>query len=239
MHPEGCHAFTASRPLIDPDSIPDDEEVARGLHRVYVVALEPEVMSTRKFAEKNPGYRLGQPCYFVDVTDLAVDLRFDQHMHGIKDNAFVRMHGSALRPDFTVDIPPSPFGVAVEKEAEFAGSLRGEGCGVWAPVLDAPETSNVYVIRLDAAVLKNRRFRAANPGYVKGSPCVYVGATGLSPEERFANHKSGQKANWYAQTFGEKLLPDLFAHLNPMTQQRASATEVSLAEELRQEGHGV
>jgi hypothetical protein len=31
--------------------------------------------------------RPGQPCYFVDVTDLAVDLRFDQHMHGIKDNA--------------------------------------------------------------------------------------------------------------------------------------------------------
>ena len=223
----------------DPDSTTDDDEVARGLYRIYVVALEAEVMSTRKFAEKNPGYRPGQPCYFVDVTDLAVDLRFDQHMHGIKDNAFVRMYGSALRPDFTVDIPPSPFGAAVEKEAEFARSLRGEGCGVWAPVLDAPETSNVYVIRLDAAVLKNRRFRAANPGYVKGSPCVYVGATGLSPEERFANHKSGHKANWYAQTFGEALLLEVFQHLNPMTYQRALATEIALAEELRHEGFGV
>jgi predicted GIY-YIG superfamily endonuclease len=178
---------------------------------------------------------------FVDVTDLAVDLRLDQHMHGIKDNAFVRMYGIALRPDFTVDFPPSPLGVAVEKEAEFARSLRGEGCGVWAPVLDAPETSNVYVIRLDAAVLKNRRFpfRAANPGYVKGSPCLYVGATGLSPEERFANHKSGQKANWYAHTYGEKLLPDLVALLNPITRQRALASEIALAEELRREGHGV
>ncbi|HKQ22944.1 MAG TPA: hypothetical protein VJT81_00700 [Burkholderiales bacterium] len=209
------------------------------MYRLYVVALEAEVMLTRKFAEKNPGYRPGQPCYFVDVTDLAADLRFDQHMHGIKDNAFVRTYGVALRPDFTVDIPPLPFGVAVEKEAEFARSLRGEGCGVWAPVLDAPETSNVYVIRLDAAVLKNRGFKAANPGYVKGSPCVYVGATGLSPDERLACHKSGHKANWYAQTFGEALLPNLFAHLNPMTQQRALATEIALADELRQEGYGV
>jgi hypothetical protein len=237
----------------DADSTIDDDEVARGLYRIYVVALEAEVMSTRKFGEKNPGYRPGQPCYFVDVTDLAVDLRFDQHMHGIKDNAFVRMYGAALRPDFTVDFPPLPFGVAVEKEAEFARSLRGEGCGVWAPVLDAPETSNVYVIRLDAAVLKNRRFRAANPlAFGSRGPfrqsrqsresrplCVYVGATGLSPEERFANHKSGHKANWYAQTFGENLLPDLFAHLNPMTHQRALATEIALAEELRQEGYAV
>jgi predicted GIY-YIG superfamily endonuclease len=221
------------------DPTPDDDEAPSGLYRLYVVSLSPEAMSTRKFAEKNPGYRPGQPCYLVDVTDLAPDLRFDQHMAGIKDNAFVRRYGVALRPDFTVDFPPSPFPVAVEQEATIARSLRGEGCGVWAPVLDAPETSSVYVIRLGAAVLKNRRFRAANPGYVKGSPCVYVGATGLSPQERFANHKAGHKANWYAQKDGEELLPELFAHLNPMTHQRALATEIALAEELRQEGFAV
>jgi predicted GIY-YIG superfamily endonuclease len=222
-----------------PDPAFDDEESARGLYRLYVVALESEVMDTRKFAQKNPGYRQGQPCYFVDVTELAVDLRFDQHMHGIKDNAFVRMYGVALRPDFTADFAPSAFDVAVEQEAAIARSLRSEGCGVWAPVLDAPEISSVYVIGLDSAVLKNRRFRAANRGYVKGSPCVYVGATGLTPEERFANHKSGHKANWYAQEFGESLLPDLFAHLNPMTHQRALATEIALANELREEGFAV
>jgi predicted GIY-YIG superfamily endonuclease len=88
-------------------------------------------------------------------------------------------------------------------------------------------------------VLKNHRFRAANPGYVKGLPCVYVGATGLSPDERFANHKSGHKANWYAQTYGEALMHELFPHLNPMTYQRALATENALADELRREGFAV
>jgi hypothetical protein len=217
----------------------DEHEPPTGLHAVYVVALQPEVINTRKFAQKNPGYRPGQPCYYVDVTDLAIDLRFDQLMHGIKGSAFVRMHGIALRPDFTADIPPTRFEVAVENESNIAGSLRAEGCGVWAPVLDAPASSNVYVIRLDDAVLKNRRFRAANPGYVKGAPCVYVGATGLAPEERFANHKAGHKANWYAHTYGDVLLPDLFEHLNPMTYQRALATEIAVAEELRQEGFAV
>src|SRR5882724_1087980 len=137
------------------------------------------------------------------------------------------------------DFAPSPFGAAVEQEAKFARSLRGEGCGVWAPVLDAPETSSVYVIRLDEAVLKNRRFRATNPGYVKGSPCVYVGATGISPEARLANHKAGYKANYYAQAYGDGLMPELFLHLNPMTYQRALASEITLGEELRQEGLGV
>jgi predicted GIY-YIG superfamily endonuclease len=217
----------------------DDEDTPSGLHRPYVVSLSADAMATRKFAEKNPGYRPGQPCYFIDVTNLAPDLRFDQHMAGIKDNAFVRMYGIALRPDFTVDFPPSPFPVAVEQEAAIARSLRAEGCGVWAPVLDAPATSSVYVIRLGAAVLRNRRFRAINPDYVKGSPCVYVGATGLTPEERFANHKAGHKANYYARAYGEALMPELFAHLNPMTHQRALATEITLADELRQEGFAV
>jgi predicted GIY-YIG superfamily endonuclease len=245
----------------------EDDETPRGLYRAYVVSLSADAMETRKFAEKNPAYRPGQPCYFVDVTDLAPDLRFDQHMAGIKDNAFVRMYGVALRPDFTVDFAPSAFPVAVEQEATIARSLRGEGCGVWASVLDAPATFSVYVIRLDEAVAKDRRFRAANPiafptlrqlwakPGIPGSGarqsresrqsrpsrplCVYVGATGLSPEERFANHKAGHKANWYAQKYGEELLSDLFGHLNPMTHQRALATEIALAEELREEGMAV
>jgi len=217
----------------------DEYDIPAGLHAVFVVALESDVINTRKFARRNPDYRAGQPCYYVDVTGLAVDLRFDQLMHGIKGSAFVRMHGIALRPEFTADIVPASFDVAVEYETQISRRLRAEGCGVWAPVLDAPETSNVYVIRLDEAVLNNRRFRTANPDYVKGTPCVYVGATGLAPQERFANHKAGHKANWYAHTYGDVLLPELFEHLNPMTYQRAMATEIAVAKDLRQEGYAV
>lgn len=217
----------------------DDYETPAGLHAVYVVELETGVIDKPRFAQKNPGYRRGRSCYYVDITDLAVDLRFDQQMHGIKANAFVRLHGTGLRNEFTADIAPAAFEVAVENESRIARSLRAEGCGVWAPALDAPETSSVYVVRLDEAVLRHRRYRAANPGYVDGAPCVYVGATGMSPGERFANHKRGHKANWYAQTYGDALLPDLYSHLNPMTYQQALATEITLAEELRLDGFAV
>jgi len=217
----------------------DEYEISPGLYAVFVVELESGVIGQRKFAQKNPGYRAGQPCFYVDVTDLGVDTRFDQLMHGIKSNVFVRTHGAALRTDFTADVAPAAFEVAVENESRIASSLRSEGCGVWAPVFDAPQASSVYVVRLDETVRKHRRFRAANPGYVNDSPCVYVGATGMTPEQRFANHKSGHKANWYARNYGDALMPDLYAHLNPMTYQRALATEIALADELRLEGFAV
>ena len=37
---------------------------------------------------------------------------------------------------------------------------------------------SVYVIELSKDVLYEARFRKANPGYVPGMPCVYVGMTG-------------------------------------------------------------
>ena len=98
---------------------------------------------------------------------------------------------------------------------------------------------NVYVVELDPAVLKVRRFRARNPGYRAGMPCVYVGMTGLPPGERFQNHKAGVKANWFVRKFGIGLLPDLFECYNPMPYEAAQVMEVELAEDLRGQGYAV
>jgi hypothetical protein len=43
---------------------------------------------------------------------------------------------------------------------------------------------SVYVALLDPAVGKMRTIRAANPDRDLKKPCVYVGMTGLTPEER-------------------------------------------------------
>jgi hypothetical protein len=48
----------------------------------------------------------------------------------------------------------------------------------------------VYVVLLDPAAGQLRAVRAANPDRDHKKPCVYVGMTGLTPEERFANHKA-------------------------------------------------
>lgn len=98
---------------------------------------------------------------------------------------------------------------------------------------------NVYVIELDPAVLGERRFRARNPNYVVGMPCVYVGMTGLTAEERFANHRAGHKSNRYARRYGLRLLPALYACFNPMPYEAAQRMEQDLADELQEKGYAV
>jgi ubiquitin C-terminal hydrolase len=98
---------------------------------------------------------------------------------------------------------------------------------------------NVYVIELDRAVLKESRFRRANPEYDPGKPCVYVGMTGLTVQQRFANHRKGVKSNRFAHQYGIRLLPELYECFNPMPYEGAREMEVELAVGLREEGYGV
>jgi predicted GIY-YIG superfamily endonuclease len=69
-----------------------------------------------------------------------------------------------------------------------------------------------------------------------GKAGYYVGMTGLSPEQRFENHKNGIKAARVVRKFGERLVPRLYAHLNPMSYERALRMEGLLAESLRKRG---
>jgi hypothetical protein len=98
---------------------------------------------------------------------------------------------------------------------------------------------SVYVIELDPAIYNSRRFRKANPDHDITKPCVYVGCTGLTPEERFAKHKAGIRANRYVQRFGMRLLPKLYAYANPMPYDAARDMEVELAIALREQGYAV
>jgi len=98
---------------------------------------------------------------------------------------------------------------------------------------------NVYVVLLDAAVGKIRKVSTGNPKRDPKKPCVYVGMTGLSPAVRFANHKAGIKASSYVKRYGLRLLPGLYAHLNPMPYDVAVQMEKDLAQDLRVAGYTV
>ena len=69
-----------------------------------------------------------------------------------------------------------------------------------------------------------------------GKAGYYVGMTGLSPEERFANHKKGVKSAGVVRRFGERLVPRLYRHLNPMPYEKAQTMEGVLADSLRKRG---
>ncbi len=105
--------------------------------------------------------------------------------------------------------------------------------------LESLDHHSVYVILLDPAVGHLRKVRVENPKRNPKQPCVYVGMTGLTPEERFVNHKAGIKDAWVVQRYGLRLLPELYAHLNPMPFEAAVKMEVDLADDLRRAGYTV
>ena len=72
-----------------------------------------------------------------------------------------------------------------------------------------------------------------------GKAGYYVGMTGLAPEQRLQNHKRGIKAARIVAKCGERLVPRLYAHLNPMPYAKAKEMEVVLADSLRKRGFTV
>ena len=97
----------------------------------------------------------------------------------------------------------------------------------------------VYVVLLSPDALRDRKMLRANTKRDSTKPCIYVGMTGLTPEKRFLNHKTGIKAARIVQRYGIKLLPEFYEHLNPMPFEAAAQMEQELAEDLRQQGYTV
>ena len=98
---------------------------------------------------------------------------------------------------------------------------------------------NVYVVLLDDAVLGFSKVQRANPDRDPGKPAVYVGLTGLDPEQRFENHQRGIRSVSLVRRYGVGLMPELYAYLNPMPYEAAAQMERDLAEDLRREGYTV
>ena len=98
---------------------------------------------------------------------------------------------------------------------------------------------NIYVIELELKVLEHKKFREANPNYVEGKKCFYVGMTGRTPQERFLQHKRGYKSNSYAKKYGIGLRPWYYEKLNPMNSEEAQKMEIEKTRRLRKRGYGV
>ena len=98
---------------------------------------------------------------------------------------------------------------------------------------------SVYVVLLSKDVLYEAKFKRCNPDHDPAKPCVYVGMTGLDPDDRFDKHKAGIRSNKYVQRYGLRLVPELYERYNPMPYGVARAMEVELAISLREAGYGV
>jgi hypothetical protein len=99
---------------------------------------------------------------------------------------------------------------------------------------------NLYVVELEPRIFeKERRFSEANPHWLPGKLCVYVGMTGLTPEERLKKHLQGEKGARFVHKYSQRHLPDLYRHFNPLPHDLACVMEPELARQLREQGYGV
>lgn len=92
------------------------------------------------------------------------------------------------------------------------------------PTSSASDHHHVYVVLL------------RNPDWGR-KPGWYVGMTGLTPEERFENHKAGNRAAGVVRRYGVRLVPKLYAHLNPMPYDKALEMEKWLFDSLVKRGY--
>lgn len=108
-----------------PGPIADGQRVkANALHhRVYVVRLAHP---------RHPGVR---DCYYVGMTGLLPQERFENHKAGVKAASVVRRYGVELAYEWFDDIPPMTYAEAALCEPTLADELRDRGFIVFGPTL--------------------------------------------------------------------------------------------------------
>ncbi len=98
----------------------------------------------------------------------------------------------------------------------------------------------VYVIELDLSVTESKKFMRRNKKMKKGKKCFYVGQSAKKPKERFNQHLTGYKSNYFAREYGMKLRKWWVWRINPLkTRKEAEKEEKKLAKKLKNKGYGV
>jgi hypothetical protein len=138
--------------------------------------------------------------------------------------------GGKRAMDAAEPLEPSP---AAGLEQDFFALCASHSAASWSR-----GRHSVYAIELDPGVWKNRAFRARNPGACEGV-CLYIGVTGLAPEERFARHRAGTQSARLVHAHGMRLRLDLVEGFSRLPYRIAVEMEPRLAAWLRAQGFAV
>ena len=102
-------------------------------YNVYVIELDKEVLTSKKFRLKNPHMNPEKACFYVGQTTRDPETRFKQHKRGYKSNRYAKKYGLRLEPRIYARFNP----ITKRKEAEkieqwIAEKLREKGHGAWS-----------------------------------------------------------------------------------------------------------
>jgi hypothetical protein len=108
-------------------------------YSVYVIELDKAFVQTKKAKEANPNAIPDKPCIYVGYTSRTPEVRFFQHMNGIRNkkgrlfSPVVLKYGVRLRPRLYEKYNPlASKEEAMAKEKELTAKYRKRGYTVWS-----------------------------------------------------------------------------------------------------------
>jgi len=108
-----------------------------------------------------------------------------------------------------------------------------------APTIYRAYRRIIYVLELSPEAAADPDFLSANPQYVEGMDCVYVGSSSQTAEQRLKDHLIGHNASRIAHHYALKLRYDLMPDQKPIPKECALKQEKRLARSLRSKGFAV
>ena len=101
-------------------------------YTLYVIELDPEVRTLKRFMAKNPEARPDKPAVYVGMTGRTAEQRFEQHKSGYKANRFARQFGIRLRKRLYANYQAIPTQAeALLAEQHMVDRRRKRGYAVW------------------------------------------------------------------------------------------------------------
>lgn len=98
---------------------------------VYVIELDDDVRTERRFKKQNEECEMVRGCLYVGSTSKAPGKRFREHKAGKQASPGPRDYGVSLRPEFTVGLSGLTRDEAETYERKLSVRLRRAGYGVW------------------------------------------------------------------------------------------------------------
>jgi len=204
---------------------------------VFVARLDETAADSKNTRELNPEADTDALCVFVGISwRKRPEERF-------LDGDFSSAGSKTLRR-LAVELLPQPRSSHITKEGAHSAReklvqrLRDEG---WMVHNRPPKPEyQVYVIELSADVAELPGVTKRNPDWNPDLPCVYVGQSRYSPDERLQQHIDGERPakNVKKQTI-VGLRPDLSENLSFLTELESLREERHLAHRLRKLGYAV
>jgi len=189
----------------------------------FLARLSKDAHKHKKSSNRNPDAAPGKPWAYAAFSSERPSDKGDQLRSSFSAGSLARKYatkvvlGSVKRHVLLEG--------AMSRCERLVEDYRAEGWTITN--IDPPKKHWVYVVEL---------MEPAKEDGVRRKTAYYVGQTGLTPEERYAQHKDGVRANNKVQRYGVHLRQDMVDGAGPMSHLDSLRLERQLADQLKSQG---